>query len=82
MPNWFLSFVPKTPINTHSYGPKTMRPQKYPNLGQMSEKIRVPKELVSEMERLFTELDRIAVRIDPCEALSGFCDSLSDIEID
>ena len=58
------------------------RPQKYPNLGGMSEKIRVPQELLSEMERLFTELDRIAVRIDPCETLSGFCDSLSEIEIE
>lgn len=53
---------------------------KYPNLGYM-EKKRIPVMLHRDIERLLTELDRLAVRDDPCEILSGFCDQLGDIEI-
>ena len=58
------------------------RPSKLLNLGSRDKVMRVPSELVSEIESLLTELDRIAVRMDPCETLSGFCDSLSSIEIE
>lgn len=53
---------------------------KYPNLGYMTKK-RVPDVLHTELERLFTELDRLAVRQDPCEFLSGLCDKLSEEEV-
>ena len=54
--------------------------EKYPNLGYM-EKKRIPVGLHREMEKLLTELDRLAVRVDPCEILSDFCNKLSEMEI-
>ena len=57
------------------------RPRKLGNLGTRDKMMRVPRELHRELESLLTELDRIAVSQDPCEVLSGFCDTLSDIEI-
>ena len=57
------------------------RKVKYENLGYMTSKMRVPDELHRELERLLTELDRLAVRDDPCEVLSGFCNQLNDIEL-
>ena len=40
-----------------------------------------PRSIIRELERLLTELDRLAVRDDPCEVLSGFCNQLNDIEL-
>ena len=54
--------------------------KKYPNLGYM-EKKRIPVELHREMENVLTELDRLAVSVDPCEILSDFCEKLSEMEI-
>lgn len=53
---------------------------KYPNLGYMTKK-RIPDMLHREIESLLTELDRIAVRQDPCEVLSKFTEKLNEIEI-
>ena len=53
---------------------------KYTNLGGMSKK-RIPDVLHSELERLFTQLDRLAVRQKPCELLSDICDNLSEVEV-
>ena len=58
-----------------------MRPNKYINLGPMSHKIRVPDVLHTELESLFTQLDRLAVRQDPCGLLSKFCENLSEVEV-
>ncbi len=55
------------------------RPKRYENLKEMSV-MRVPTQLQRELRELFTELDRLAVRQDPCEILSSFCDQLSDVE--
>ena len=57
-----------------------MRPLKYENLGYMSKK-RIPDMLHRDIERLLTELDRLAVRQNPCEILSSFCESLSEVEV-
>ena len=46
-----------------------MRPLKYLNLGNMS-KLNCPLKLHSKLERLLTELDKIAVYVDPCDVLS------------
>ena len=57
-----------------------MRPNKYINLGGMSMR-RVPDCLHTELERLFTQLDRLAVRQKPCELLSDICDKLNEEEV-
>lgn len=72
--------ISKPPLNTPSNDIKTMRPPKYPKLGTMSMR-RIPNVLHSELESLFTQLDRLAVRQDPCEFLSKLSDKLSEEEV-
>ena len=54
-----------------------MRPVKYRNLGGMR-KISCPYSIHSEIERLLTGLDELAVYVDPVEALSGLSDIIED----
>ncbi len=72
-----LSFDIKTPLNTGSFDIITMRPNKYLNLGGMRMR-RVPDVLHSELERLFTVLNKLAVHVDPCETLSELSEALED----
>ena len=53
---------------------------KHPNLGRKVQK-RIPYNLHTDIERLLTELGRLAVVQDPCDILSAICDNLSEKEI-
>jgi len=54
-----------------------MRPAKFKNLGNMR-KLNCPHILHSDLERLLTVLDELAVHVDPCEELSNLSDNLED----
>ena len=54
-----------------------MRPVKYRNLGHMR-KLNCPYMIHSELERLLTGLDELAVYVDPGEALSGLSEIIEN----
>ena len=66
----------------NSYGYKTMsRPDKYQNLGGMPDKMRVPTSLQGELEKLFSELDRVGAELDPEGVLSELTQSLREYQL-
>ena len=52
----------------------------YEGLNSLATKGYAPHSVLREIENLLTELDRIAVRQDPCELLSEITERLTEME--
>ena len=56
-----------------------MRPQTYPNLGDMM-MTRMPTQYVSQLRELLSELDRLGDSQDPSDILSGIIENLGNTD--
>ena len=56
-----------------------MRPQTYPNLGDMM-MTRMSTQYVSQLRELLSELDRLGEAHDPSDILTGIIENLGSME--